>query len=265
LFNCAARLGPIIEVRFHHYIATLYLAEQYVSSTRPDDPSTADAVPSRVMEDMAQILAHRIRGLVMTIEGFTELLADTLPDRQQRELALRIFESASRIEHVLADLQTYAREQKPAFARTTLSWLLVELAAAIDEKHEARIDLVIPSENAHLFVDTGLIRQALLVLVVNALEATAPSGHVHIGTEMTSEGRILFHVENDGVVNDRVAESAFQPFFTTKAHNLGVGLNLAQRIARVHGGDVFLSRNDVDGGTCFTLDLPGLGVEDDAR
>lgn len=212
------------------------------------------------MEDMAQIVAHRIRGLVMTIEGFTDLLADTLPDRDQRELALRIFESAARIESILADLQVYARRRTPACAPTTTTAVLVDLLATLDDAVEARVDVVIPDSPADVNVDSMLLRQALLVLVTNALEASEPAGEVVVRCDAAGDGRQRFRVSNAGVINGSVAELLFQPFFTTKAHNLGVGLNLARRIAESHGGSLELSENDADLGTTFTLELPGSGT-----
>jgi two-component system, NtrC family, sensor histidine kinase HydH len=211
------------------------------------------------MEDMAQVVAHRIRGLVMTIEGFTDLLADSLVDRAQRELALRIFESAARIEGILADLQVFAVEPQPVPTLTSTAAVLVDLVASLDDLAAERVDAVIPEASVPLFADPLLVRQALLMLVTNALEATAPAGRITITCVDEDPVYRRFIVRNEGVIHEKVAEQAFQPFFTTKAHNLGVGLNLARRIAEVHGGDVRLLGAEPKGTTSFALDLPGQG------
>jgi signal transduction histidine kinase len=218
------------------------------------DRSPTDAA-DQVMEDMALIVAHRIRGLVTTIEGFTDLLTETLADRQQREMALRIFESAARIESILADLQTYARRPRPAPARSDSRTVLIDLAVTIDEDVHGIVDVLIPDEVIDLRIDAALTRQALLVLVNNAAEAS-PEGGVSVRCERTANGARII-VRNPGVMHPEVAARAFEPFYTTKAHNLGVGLNIAKSIATEQGGGLQLIANEADAGTEFALDLPG--------
>lgn len=211
----------------------------------------------QVMEDMALIVAHRIRGLVTSIEGFTDLLAETLASRHQREMALRIFESAARIETILADLQTYARRPRPVLVKSESRAVLVDLAVTLDEESQGAVDVMIPAESVELRIDTALTRQALLVLINNAVEA-AVDGGVSVRCETIDEGvRIL--VRNSGVMHPEVASRAFEPFYTTKAHNLGVGLSIARAIATGQGGSLQLVANEPDAGTQFALDLPGVG------
>ncbi|MFW5973296.1 MAG: ATP-binding protein [Bacteroidota bacterium] len=214
-----------------------------------------------MMADMAQVVAHRIRGLVTTIEGFTDLLADTLPDREQRELALRIFEGAARIESVLADLQLFARQVETAPAPTTPAYILTDLYNAIDESVVSRLDLEVTDSSVRLEVDRVLIRQTLLMLVQNAFDAVGGDGRVAISAEQEG-GRICFHVRNPGVMRPDVEACAFRPFFTTKAHNLGVGLSISRRIAEAHGGDLLLTANSPAEGTRFTLSLPSINAGD---
>ena len=206
------------------------------------------------MADMALIVGHRIRGLVTTIEGFTDLLADTLADREQRELALRIFEGAARIESILADLQMFAQPVAPVRSQVRTSMLIDDLAAAVSDEVIDRVDFF-PGTGASVSVDRMLIRQALLVLVQNAADATTPDDMIRLAVE-EADGFAVFHVSNPGLMNVDVARDAFRPFYTTKAHNLGVGLPIARRIARAHGGRLDLTANDSDGGIRFTMQLP---------
>ena len=64
-------------------------------------------------------------------------------------------------------------------------------------------------------------------------------------------------MSNDGAIELEEAEvHVFRPFFTTKANNLGVGLSLARRIVKAHGGSLLLAANSPEEGTCFSLTLP---------
>lgn len=221
-----------------------------------DDPTPHEETDQvRMMADMAQIVAHRIRGLVTTLEGFTDLLADTLSSREQRELALRIFESAARIESVLADLQMFARPVRPVPVSTSLEAVLADLSSAVPEDIVPRLELVPCGTDTALRVDRMLIRQALLVLVQNAAEASERDDGVVIRCDCSDEA-VQIHIENRGVLHPDVQTNSFKPFFTTKAHNLGVGLSIASRIAEGHGGSVGLLYSEPERGTCFTLTLP---------
>lgn len=228
----------------------------------PDSAAVSDGISEEVLIDLAQVLAHRLRGLVASIEGFTDLLTDTLFTREQRELALRILEGATRIERILADLQRYGQPIDPVMLPLFVEDVTADLLAPLSDEDRERVTLQVDG-SVPLLADPYLLRQALLVLVQNALDATRHRGAVRItaGADLAGQ-EVVFAVWNDGHIDLPDAEErVFAPFFTTKAHNLGVGLPMAQRIARLHGGRVRLAHNDPVAGTCFTLTLP-VGEEE---
>ena len=212
------------------------------------------------LAQLAQVLAHRLRGLVAGIEGYTDLLADSLMSRDQRELALKIMEGAARIESVLADLQLYGETVKPVMQPVQVKELVSALLTPIADEDCERIEIHVDASEGRrmLQADPHLVRQALLVLVQNALEATRRAGTVRI--EVTSAEvphQIEISVWNDGLIGVENAEHVvFVPFYTTKTHNLGVGLSIARRIAQLHNGSVDLTVNSVEDGVRFSLQLP---------
>lgn len=215
------------------------------------------------MAQLAQVLAHRLRGLVASIEGFTDLLTDTLATRDQRELALKIMEGTARIESVLADLQLYGEALEPVMLPVRVDEVLSEFLTPLADAESARVKIVVDSGvGLHmLHADPFLIRQALLILVQNALEATRRDGSVEMHAREADDGeRIDLSVWNDGVIGVENAERlVFAPFYTTKAHNLGVGLTIARRIALMHGGALELTANSIEEGIRFSLLLPHSG------
>jgi|SRR5690554_2193504 two-component system sensor histidine kinase HydH len=228
-------------------------------------PSVSEAIPKpnpeldRILMELAHILSHRLRSLVAGIEGFADLLTDTLATKEQRELTLRIIEGTARMERVLADLQLFCNPQVPVPIPLRLSDVLDDLDAALDDCDRERVllDLEV-NEDCTVLADPRLLRQALLVLVQNALDASSNGNSVRFGVKIDEySGTVRFDVRNSGVISLENPESqVFLPFFTTKAQNLGIGLPIALRIVHAHGGKLYLSSNDEISGTCFTIELP---------
>lgn len=212
----------------------------------------------KALGDFAQVLTHRIRNLLAGIEGFTDLLTDTLGSREQRELALRILESTARIEFVLNDLQYYSQPVRLISVPVYVEDVLDQLTATLDEKALHRVTVSVEPIEGRLMADPGLLRQALLSLIQNALEALAEDEHATLRITYDDAARtICFNVWNQGTIKvEEAAAKVFEPFFTTKANNLGIGLSIARRIAEAHGGTLTLTANDPRRGTCFSLALP---------
>ena len=218
-----------------------------------------EAYDPNAMAQLAQVLAHRLRGLVAGIEGFTDLLTDSLETPDQRDLALKILEGTARIESVLADLQLYGETLQPIMLPVRVDELLSELLAPLSDAEQARVAVrIAPDAADHMLeADPFLIRQALLILIRNALEATARAGLVEVNARSTPDGGAELSLRNDGLIAvDEPERVVFEPFFTTKAQNLGVGLTIARRIVRLHGGSLDLTDNSVENGVRFTLVLP---------
>ena len=230
-------------------------------SAAPLSPEPRVGAPVRsdaVLENLAARLSHHLRGLVNSIEGYTDLLNDTLGSPEQRELSLRILEGTSRIEGIVADLRRYAQPADPVIRPVMPHRLLGELRALLSADQWAQLHIDFKPTSAYEFwADPILLRQALLVLVQNALEAERKAA-ARLSLERDESADVVrFSVWNEGVIAIENAESrVFEPFFTTKPSRLGIGLAIAQRIAERHGGGLELTTNTQAAGTTFVLSLP---------
>ena len=246
-------------------LAASLIIDTFTTVMLPNLP-TAHRLPTDepFLGDFAQVLTHRIRNLLAGIEGFTDLLADTLGSREQRELALRILESTARIEFVLNDLLYYSQPVHMMKVPVCVQDVLDRLMATLNEDHVAFVTLDVERPNGSLMADPGLLRQALLALMQNAFEASPTGKQVVLRVSFDEHRRTIgFNVWNEGTITlDDAALKVFEPFFTTKAENLGIGLSIARRIAEAHGGSLSLAANDHLQGTCFTLELPEPSDED---
>ena len=256
----ASHTPTILSAGYDRIRKTTMLADDPEFTSIPDALSIPETYDPEAFAHFAQVLGHRLRGLVAGIEGFTDLLADSLMSRDQRELALKILEGAARIESVLADLQLYGEPVEPIMLTVEVDDVISVLLPSISEEDRTRIEIRVPPNEGkrRLRADPYLMRQALLVLVQNALEASGPGGIVRV--EVGSDGpekHLRLSVWNGGIIGVEDAERVvFVPFYTTKARNLGVGLSIARRIARVHDGSVSLTSNSAEDGVQFSLILP---------
>ncbi len=107
--------------------------------------------------------------------------------------------------------------------------------------------------NASLRCDPDQVRQVLVNLVSNALEASGPRGRVGIVWRETDSGAELV-VWDDGPGFEGDASSLFVPWFTTKVHGTGLGLAITQRIVRAHNWKVDVFRKE--GTTRFVISIP---------
>ena len=210
----------------------------------------------------AHVLGHRIRGLITSIEGFTDLLIPTLDDPDQREYAFRILESTSRIEGILKDLQHFNDPIEAHFHKVPGNAISSDLKAILADSEVSRLSVEEHvSERVFVRADETLIRQALMAVLRNAYDACASSDEVvHMIVDRSNDGEnVVIKIQNPGLFSDMDARlRIFEPFFTTKASNLGLGLTLARRIARVHSGELSLTSDYNSEYTELTLTLPVL-------
>jgi signal transduction histidine kinase len=109
-------------------------------------------------------------------------------------------------------------------------------------------------------VDRVQLQQVLLNLVMNAIEAML-EGRSHsrdllIRTEKQASGNILVQVADSGAgINPRNSNRIFEPFYTTKANGIGMGLTISRSIIEAHGGRLWLAETKGGSTFCFTLPI----------
>lgn len=213
------------------------------------------------LQSLTDRLSRHLLDLVNSIEGYTDLLTGTLGTPEQRELSLRILEGTARIERIVSDLRRYSQPIQPVMRRFPVEHLPERLKALFSDEEWMRVGVEYAVDPAHeLWADPMLIRQALLILVQNALEAT--SGEVSLTVAYREDREeMCFGVWNEGRVPVEDPEhKVFEPFFTTKSSNLGIGLPIAQHIADSHGGTIQLVSSTPEEGTRFELRVPQRDV-----
>jgi two-component system sensor kinase FixL len=119
------------------------------------------------------------------------------------------------------------------------------------------------SEEQNVMVDKVQIQQVLINLMRNGMEAMRESDRrdLIVRTVPDGPGHVMIEVADTGPgISDEIAARLFQPFVTSKANGMGIGLSISKRIIESHGGQISVTRNTT-GGATFRFSLPVAGKE----
>lgn len=179
---------------------------------------------------------------------------------------LRIVESEiRRMERSLKSFLEFARpskpERRPVDLRTLVDWNYALLESRATQQRVA-LKQMVPNHEVVVSVDSDQIRQLLLNLTLNALDAMPGGGtlQIQIDAGIAESVRLRVHDTGPGISPD-ILPQLFQPFVTSKETGMGLGLVVSRRIAEDHGGTLAVEANG-HSGTCFTLDLPAVKTAD---
>jgi signal transduction histidine kinase len=229
---------------------------------------------------MAAGLAHEVKNPLGAIKGAAQLLAEGGQDRSvaDDEFVGIILEEVDRLDRVVSSILDYARprstEVPPIDVNGALRRTMQILAPAHDEALELQVDL--DDDLPPVCIDPEQLRQVLMNLVTNAVQAMGGRGRLSVSTGYRPRARPTGAIAAEhGVVEVRVADTGpgisakvlknlFVPFFTTKTTGTGLGLAISQRIVQSAGGMIDV-QTSAGIGTTFTIVLPAAAAPPDAR
>lgn len=204
-------------------------------------------------------LAHELRNPLGTIKTSAELLARSVPKDNAiaHEMTGYISSEVDRTNQIITRFLDFARPQH----------LRLELAdiAAILDKTIASLPGVQVYKNYSpdvppVRVDAELLERVFSNLIQNAAQASPPGGVVTVKTQLLNDDRLEVAVIDRGSgIDPKNLESIFNPFFTTKAEGVGLGLAICSKIVDEHGGHIVVDSTPGEG-SVFRVVLPVDGA-----
>jgi signal transduction histidine kinase len=208
---------------------------------------------------LSRAIAHEIRNPVAMIASSlataTRLGAD---DAERKEMFAIAEKEAARLERLTTDFLVYARPRAAQISSANVADMLSYIAT-VARAHAANkgvaIDVLADRDLAGDF-DAGQVQQALLNLVLNAIDACNEGDAISLKAEKNGGAAIRIDViDPAGPIAGETVDRMFEPLFTTKQGGNGLGLAIARNIVRAHGGDIVLSSNEPDL-VCFSIEIP---------
>src|SRR2546425_28400 len=214
--------------------------------------------------EVAQRIAHEIKNPLTPIQLSAQRLRRRLVrapgDEQQlvTECTQTIIQEVDGLKRLRGEFPRFARMPAPAPRPTDVRPIVEAVALLYRESHPRLvINTRAPGDLPLLDVDPDQFRRVIMNLVDNAVEAVGGAGHVDVElTHAEGAGRVRIVVSDTGPgISSDDKDKLFQPYFSTKAGGMGLGLPIVHEIVTEHGGLIHVEDN-VPRGCRFVVDLP---------
>ena len=236
----------------------------------PEIAQSALAEKRNLLERLIARLAHEIRNPLSSLDIHVQLLEEDLGPlsaamREQLAARLEIIRGElHRLESIVDHFLRLAGPSALDLESVDLRSIVMHVCALLRPEAAARDIEIIPRVGEPLptiTADHVRLTQALMNLVINAMQAVSRKGHIEVTVVANNEAvQLTVHDNGPGIPAEKLA-AIFDPYFTTKPEGSGLGLWIAQQIVTAHTGSL-KAQNAPGGGAVFTMILPLKGTAD---
>jgi len=207
-------------------------------------------------------VAHEIKNPLQAIKTFTEYLPNKLEDKEFLLNFSRIVGvEVSRINDLVLQLMEYSKPSPPKLEPVNIHKLIDDSLnflnsrmnkynINLNKEYEADADLIIK-------VDKNQIRQALLNILLNAMDSMETGGTLTVKTEVNSgKQKLIIHIIDTGIgIPKDQLNRIFEPFYSQKSTGTGLGLPIVRRTIENHRGTISV-KSEANQGTTIKISLP---------
>ena len=207
--------------------------------------------------ELSAVVAHEVRNpLGVIFNSLGSLRRMLRPSGDAKMLLDIVGEEADRLNRIVGDLLDFARPSTPQLRPEPLERIVDEaVQAALAQNSGVQLAREADPAVPPVPMDARLMRQAVLNVAVNAVQAMPRGGRLSVRLRR-EDGAALLEIEDTGAgIPEEVRHRIFEPFFTTKASGTGLGLAVVKRIVEGHGGEIAV-RSRPGAGTTFSLRFP---------
>ncbi|NLL61889.1 MAG: PAS domain S-box protein [Candidatus Atribacteria bacterium] len=198
---------------------------------------------------IASAIAHEIRNPLSSIRGLTQFLFQSCPDEEERKGDLKIImKEVDRLNQLINQVLDFSRPKKLNISHFSLSEMikdLINLLKLKDREKAVQFQLSLESPVQSIFADQDQIRQVLMNIILNAIQAVDSQGKIVIDLQPSyynGKEAVLISIKDNGAgIGEEELSHIFDPFFTTGGQGTGLGLSIAYNIIEAHQGSIAIS------------------------
>jgi two-component system NtrC family sensor kinase len=212
-------------------------------------------------------LAHEIRNPLVSIKTFTQLLPERIDDNEFRDYFLKVASGEiDRLTSLINELLGFAKPSEPNLKEEDVTTIIDRMEVLIST--EARKNNIKIMKNyspypSTVLVDAEQIKQVLLNILLNAIQAIEGRGEIWIETRIVHSTRndkreefLQIEIRDSGIgILPENLDRVFDPFFSTRSEGSGLGLAISHQIVHEHGGFIDIE-SEIGKGTSFRIHFP---------
>ena len=211
-----------------------------------------------------------MRNPIAAIGLNAELVGDLVKERggpdmeEATTLVSAIREQVGALDAITEEYLAFARFPQPQYEEDSVNEMvaaLVEFVRPVATRQASAVEATTDQAVPPMAIDRTLLRQAVLNLVKNGLEALGGKGRLTVSTRRVDDHAEIAIIDTGPGIKPEVAKRLFEQFFTTKPQGTGLGLYIARQIIEGHGGTLRWE-SPPGQGTAFTASLPIKRAED---
>jgi signal transduction histidine kinase len=208
-------------------------------------------------------LAHEIKTPLASIRGAAEILARTDDSAEREEFSSILEKEVDRLNQVVVRFLDFARPRGEGSAAADLAEAVDEVLRLVRLEGERRgvaFECGPFPKLPRVAIDPEQLRQVILNLVMNALQAMDSGGRLIVRARPEEDGVRLVVADTGPGIAPELRARIFEPFYTTRARGTGLGLSIVKKILMNHGATIDLSDRE-GGGTEIEMAFPRAGEE----
>jgi signal transduction histidine kinase len=206
-------------------------------------------------------VAHEVKNPLNSMRLWLENLKESLsgaPDNGTQQAVQVLDKEIDRLDEVVKRFLDFTRPMEVRLEATQLAEVLQEvLEVAKPQLRKSRVQVaqLLPMDVPEVYVDRALLKQAVLNLVLNAVEAMPNGGQLRLTLSRRAEMAEITVSDTGKGIPPENRQKIFQLFFTTRPGGSGIGLASTFRIVQLHNGSIDFT-SEVGRGTTFRIELP---------
>lgn len=214
----------------------------------------------KTLATLATGIAHEVKNPLTAIKTFSEYLPQRLDDKEfLKKFASIVGREVDRINDLIHQLLDYGKPAPLALKKTDINKLIENSADILNSKfidQKIQVNKRFTSNKHLLNIDPNQIKQALLNILLNSIEAMPRGGELTISTSVTSTSYFVIKIEDTGGgISKEDLSQIFDPFFSTRTDGTGLGLSITQGLISNHKGIIQI-KSKLGSGTIVRIDLP---------